>query len=241
MLSISGSVGWNGVNREEDVALVRARLVELGFDWIQGAAKPGPIFIAAIELFQAIKNGYEVVGGTRVDGRVDPNGDTLRWLNALNAPRWQRMTAESDGLVNSEAQQLDDHHDFGTSWLDATISDAARRYQQAWRATTSAAPIAVNDASLPRGGRTSSHKGHQTGLMCDLRLPRRSGSFGGITTADASYDREAMRAQLTALRAQPLVEDIFLNDDVLIAEGLCTPLAKHDDHVHVKIRPPPRQ
>jgi hypothetical protein len=240
MLSISNSVGRSGSNLELDVAAVRQRLVELGFTWVGEATKPGPIFISTIELFQSIKNGYEVIGGTKVDGRIDPNGDTILWLNALNAPRWQRMTAESEGIVNFEAQQLGDHHDFGTSWLDRTICDAARRYQQDWRAGKNAAPIAVNDASLPQGGRTPSHKGHQTGLMCDLRLPCKDGGSGNITTADASYDRETMRAQMIALRAEPLVEEIFLNDHVLIAAGLCESLVKHDDHAHVKIRPPAR-
>jgi hypothetical protein len=240
MLSISGSVGKNGQNDPADVARVRARLVELGFEWIGNDTKAGPSFIKAIELFQSIKNGQDFVGGSRVDGLIDPNGETLAWLNALNAPRWQRMTAEGVGFINSEAQQLDDQHDFGTSWLDDTIKGAARRYEIEWRSGRTAAPIAVNDTSLPRGGDTPAHKGHETGLVCDLRLPHVNGTFGGLVTSDANYDRNAMRAQLVAFRAEPLVDLIFLNDDVLIAEDLCRPLAGHDNHAHIEIRPPRR-
>jgi hypothetical protein len=241
MLSISGSVGKDGLNRPEDVALIRQKLVALGFDWIASATNAGPELVSTILLFQSIKEGLEVVGATpNADGRVDVNGDTLAWLNAVNAPRWMRMTPEGVGFLNWEAKQLDDDHDFGTSWLDETVRAAARIYEERWRRKHDAAPIVVNDTSRPRGGPTPSHKGHQTGLLCDIRLPRLGGLSGGITTQDATYDRHAMRAQLHSLRDQSRVSSILLNDDLLISEGLCLPCVGHDDHAHVKIQPPQR-
>lgn len=241
MLTILRSVGQGGVNAPGDVAKVRARLVELGLDWIGGATTAGPEFIKAIRLFQAIKEGLDVVSGTKIDGRVDPNGETLKWLNAVNAPRWVRMTRDGVGFVNHEAFDGDDGHDFGTSWLDDSIKAAAARYEADFRSGhPGATAIAVNDASLPRGGDTPLHQGHETGLVADLRLPRKDRKFGGITTTSALYDREVARAQLQAFHTVPLLQHIFLNDDVLIAEGLCRPLGGHDNHVHIEIRPPTR-
>lgn len=240
-LVISKSVGAGGANLAADVKAVRARLVELGFSWVAGATDVGPKFVNAIRLFQAIKGGYDIVNVTRVDGRVDPNGDTLRWLNAKNAPRWVRMTPQAKGLFNYEATQVDDGHDYGTTWLDEMLIAAGQAYANAWLVShPTAPPITVNDASLPEGGDTPAHKGHETGLVCDLRLPRKDGKAGGIKTTSASYDRDTMRAQLEALRAQPLFDVAFLNDDALIQEGLCRPLGGHDDHVHVEIKAPDR-
>lgn len=69
--TLSSSVGKNGVNHPEDVAVVRARLVALGFDWIVGATNAGPAFIAAIELFQSIKAGRDVGLCTPLAGHDD--------------------------------------------------------------------------------------------------------------------------------------------------------------------------
>jgi hypothetical protein len=49
-----------------------------------------------------------------------------------------------------------------------------------------------------------------------------------------------MRALLSAFRAQPLVRRVVFNDPVLIAEGLCTAVAGHEDHAHVEITSPAR-
>ena len=177
-----------------------------------------------------------------VDGRIDPNGDTLRWLNARNAPRWQRMTERGPGFVNFEAQQHDDNHDFGTDWLDETIIAAAQRYESHRSSTGERrSPMAINDVSVPRGGFTPDHAGHETGLACDLRLPTIEGGHGGVKTTDSRYDSEAMRQQLIAFRQIPGVQLIFLNDDRLIDEELCRPLAGHDHHAHIQIRPPQRR
>src|SRR2546430_9100911 len=46
---------------------------------------------------------------------------------------------------------------------------------------------------------------HQTGMCCDLRVPRTDGTAPGNTTLhDPTYDRDAMRAMLGAFRAEPL-------------------------------------
>ena len=92
-INIERSVGLGGANQPVDVIAVKSKLIELGFDWLTADAVMGPVTIKTIQLFQAIKNGFNRVGDPRNDGRVDVGGDTLKWLNASNAPRWQQMPA----------------------------------------------------------------------------------------------------------------------------------------------------
>lgn len=241
-IDIQNSVGSQGVNNSDDVRAVKTRLIELGFDWLGSEGvidKVDQLTINTIKLFQTIKTGINVITG---DGRVDANGDTLKWLQAANAPRWQVMPAGSpaEGFKNDELADKSDKHDFGTSWLADTLKDTGGRYKTDFLTAHTAALLSLNDASLPRGGFTGAHKGHQAGLACDIRLPKRDGTVGGVVVGQTAYDRNAMRAMLTAFLAQPLAGRIFLNDPVLRDEGLCSFEAGHENHAHLQIKAPER-
>jgi hypothetical protein len=84
------------------------------------------------------------------------------------------------------------------------------------------------------------HATHETGLSCDVRLPRKNGQSGGITVGQASYDRKAMRAMILAFRKQTLASRVLLSDQVLVAEGLCMAAQGHLNHAHFEVRPPAR-
>jgi hypothetical protein len=242
-INIQDSVGSGGANRPDDVSAVKTRLVELGFDWLAAEGvidRVDKLTIDAIKLFQTIKTGVNTITG---DGRVDVNGDTLKWLQASNAPRWQTMPAGSkeDGFVNDELADHSDNHDFGTSWLADTLHGAGAKYKADFLSShPNAAVLSINDTSLPRGGPTPAHATHQSGLASDIRLPHRDGSVGGITVLAAAYDRTAMRAMLNAFLAQPLAKRVLLNDSVLIGEGLCSHAVGHDNHAHFEAKPPAR-
>ena len=238
-INLSGSVGRGGVNRPEDVRVIKQRFRELGFDFLgynDNQVDKGTI--EAIKLFQAIIKGYSRV--SNVDGRIDVYATTHRFLQAVNAPKWQLMPKEGKGFVNYERlHQPDDHHDFGTDWMAKTIEGAGKSYEANFRtAHPQAAPIAINDVSLPHGGDTPDHSGHETGLACDVILPHKNGNYGGITWKSSSYDRPAMRAMLKAIRAQTLVSRVFFNDTTLIREKLCQRARGHDNHAHFEIKPP---
>jgi hypothetical protein len=242
--SIAGSVGSGGVNNPADVKTIVARLNSLGFDWAgdpsNGSIKTSTIL--AIKLFQSIVNGSETVND--VDGRIDVNGFTLSWLQASNAPRWITMppSNEANGLYNYEQEQTDDDHDFGTDWLATAIIEIAKSYQTTYRNNhNGSAPIAINDASQPHGGDTPDHRGHETGMMFDLLLPKKGGQFGGITVNSSEYDRKATKAMLIAINNHPLFKVAYLNDDDLIDEGLCGFAGGHDNHIHFQISPPTRR
>lgn len=238
-MALQGSVGKSGVNHAQDVKLIKQRLHTLGYSWVDPSnSRVDTGTIAAIRLFQSIISGRSTVQG---DGRVDVGAFTHQWLQAANAPRWQIMpkTDLSIGFANHERDQTHDDHDFGTSWLAETILDIAKTYQINYRnANPSAAPFAMNDVSQPHGGDTPDHSGHETGLMCDVLLPRKGGKFGGIYWWSAEYDRDATRALLKVIRAHKLVRAVFFNDSKLRAEGLCTFARGHDHHIHFEIHPP---
>jgi hypothetical protein len=241
--TIHNSVGAGGVNNPDDVRALKTRLIELGFDWLATEGQIDRVdqsTIDTIKLFQTIKQGLNTITG---DGRVDVNGDTLKWLQASNAPRWQLMPAGSpeEGFVNDELADHSDHHDFGTNWLADTLRAAGAKYKADFLSLhPNAALLSINDTSLPRGGNTPAHATHESGLASDIRLPRKDGGVGGITVAQTAYDRSAMRAILRAFLAQPLARRALLNDSTLRAEGLCSFAAGHDNHAHLEVKPPPR-
>ncbi|MEZ5426046.1 MAG: N-acetylmuramoyl-L-alanine amidase [Pyrinomonadaceae bacterium] len=244
VFDIGESVGKSGKNKEADILAVKKRLISLGYDWLTPDKTVSNVFIAAIKLFQTIISGKNSISG---DGRIDVGGNTFKWLGAINAPRWQTMPAGSaaEGFFNFELTDTADKHDFGTDWMADAIKAAGGHYRDNYlKAHPSAALLTVNDVSLPHGGDTPDHAGHEAGLACDLQLPRTDGKAGGINltkTSDLSlYDRDAARAVLQALRAQTAVSRIFLNDNVLIKEGLCVWADGHDHHIHFEIKPPDR-
>ncbi len=264
IISITDSVGEGGENLAADVLTVHARLSGLGFPVPAFPENPteeqiramgtNAEFVHAVRLFQGVKNGLEKVGLPQNDGRVDPGGDTLAWLNAKNAPLWIMMPAGSNegGYYNFEvSESTADHFDYGTSWLAQTLVDAGDHYFDAYRNSNTAPPITANDASIPKGGPAVKatdptkleHKGHQCGMSIDLRLPRTDGTAPGNTRTNRTgdnYSSTTMRAMLEALHAQPLFKNALLNDDELIQANLCSFADGHYDHAHINIKPPAR-
>lgn len=236
--SLSASVGNRGENRNEDVRALKEHLVDLGFDWLTVNETVDDALRRVINLVQSMRAGRNSLRG---DGRVDVPGPTYEWLRAANAPRWQIMPQgdRADGFFNFELTDPTDDHEFGAAWMADTIREAGAWYRDRYLGNQpDAALLTINDVSLPRGGNTPDHSGHETGLACDLRLPRQDGTAPGETTyRHPQYDRDAMRAMLRAVRAQPKVTRILFNDAALIREGLCQRSAGHDDHAHFEIAP----
>ncbi|MEL6334923.1 MAG: hypothetical protein AAFQ76_20330, partial [Cyanobacteria bacterium J06626_26] len=184
-LALSVSVGSGGANRSSDVKLVRDRLVALGYDFAAGSSINN--LIQAIQLFQSAISGVTALRG---DGRVDVGGRTQGFLQAANAPRWMRMPGQGVGFYNVEVlDQPGDSHDYGIDWISNVIRAAGIHYELAYRKNRSdVAPMAINDVSLPKGGRTPDHAGHQSGNAGDIVLPHKGGKFGGTRWSNSNYD-----------------------------------------------------
>ncbi|MFL6331778.1 MAG: N-acetylmuramoyl-L-alanine amidase [Pyrinomonadaceae bacterium] len=242
---LGDSVGRGGKNKGDDIGALKERLVELGLNWLKPDRSVDADTIDAINLIQSVVGGHadERVTG---DGLVSVPGQTYRWLQASNAPRWQLMPAGSpaEGFDNVELTDTGDNHDFGTKWMADSLKAAAAHYRDNFLNTHPKSTLmTINDVSLPRGGDTPDHHGHERGMACDLRLPRTDGTAPGATKFNhPKYDQAAARAMLQALRAQPLHSHIFFNDPVLVGEGLCHKPSPtdhvHDDHIHFAIKPP---
>lgn len=240
-LNLKGSVGKKGKNQPNDVLAVKNRLADLGFP-VTRDSLVNPDTIHIIKLFQSIIKGETVIVG---DGTIDLDGPTLPFLQAANAPQWLEMPKGSpaEGFINHDNLQ-GHNHDFGTSWMIEMIQASAQLYLNTYLAShPSAALIQTNDLSKPRGGITSVHATHQTGLSCDIRLPRKDGQSGGIVYTDSQYDQDAMRAMLKAIQNQSksAIKRLLFNDNTLIDEDLCVFARGHDDHAHIDIIPPPPQ
>lgn len=236
--TLTGSVGDGGKNNAADVTALRDRLVDLGYAWLTGGSGVDADLKYTINLIQSIRAGRDDLRG---DGRVDVPGKTYEWLRAANAPRWQTMPAGGAGLgfFNFELADTSDTHDFGTDWMATTVEDAGVWYRDNHLAAhSSATTLTINDVSLERGGDTPDHSGHETGLSCDCRLPRIDGNSGGVThSSTGTYDQDATRAMLQAIRHQPMVTRVLFNDRDLIREGLCKTASGHDDHFHFDVGP----
>ncbi|HBB34350.1 MAG TPA: muramidase (flagellum-specific) [Cyanobacteria bacterium UBA8803] len=243
VINLTKSVGLGVVNNNPgEVKAVKQRLRDLGYTWVGNldSVTIDTGTVKAIKLFQSIINGRSTI---QADGRIDVNEFTHRWLQAANAPRWIAMPPSDPviGFVNFEREQTHDNHDFGTHWLADTILAIAKDYQSSHRDSHAhAAPFVINDVSVPHGGDTPDHAGHETGLMCDVLLPKQGGSFGGINWFDANFDRSATRALLKSIHKQKLVRAVFFNDTILRGEKLCTFDHGHDNHIHFEINPPVR-
>ncbi len=236
-LSLSSSVGQGGKNAPQDVMAVKNRLADLGFPIVRDSTVNSNT-VSVIKLFQSIIKGETVVVG---DGRIDVNGPTHKFLQAANAPRWLEMPngSPAEGFMNTDDRN-GDNHDFGVNWMIETIQAAGQIYLTHLSSHPNAALISTNDISKPQGGATDQHDTHESGLSCDIRLPRKDGKAGGIEWDDPKFDRDAMRAMLKAIRGQTKykISRILFNDKILMAEGLCLEASGHDNHAHIDIVPP---
>ena len=106
---------------------------------------------------------------------------------------------------------------------------------------SSAALLTVNDTSLPRGGDTPCHATHEAGLCCDIRLPRKNGTVGGITVASADYDRAAMRAMINAFHQPAAREPRIVKRSGFGKRRLMPAAQGHLNHAHFEVHPPARQ
>jgi len=247
-VELSASVGHKGVNATADVLAVQMRLAQLGMYWVRLDGDMGEITKNAIRLFQAMKNGDEVVSDANQDGRVDVNGDTIRWMNAANAPRWGLMPTggQALGFTNRDIlAQPDDRYDWGSSWMGEVISAAGLDYLKSWinspDGNANSDLLTINDVSLPQGDNNTDHAGHEAGMQADITLPSKDNTVGSTIANTANFDRDAMRAMLVALHNTGRIDAAYLNDPTLISEGLCTAHPDHDNHLHIALSPPPRE
>jgi len=95
-------------------------------------------------------------------------------------------------------------------------------------------PFAVGDVSRRGGGPFPPHKSHRTGRDVDFRPLRKDGQNLPCTWRDALYSRDLTGELCKLIRQQHPTALIFFNDPALVKGWFCSPLAGHDNHLHVR-------
>jgi hypothetical protein len=240
---INGSVGAGGENVAGDVRTVQDLLNRAAGAGLEVDGVCGSLTTGAISDFQKGFTG-------RPDGRVDPDGLTLRKLNtavadgrtptghperppAQGAPAapgggptsGTRLTALGNGKGFYSYSKPD--RQFGTDALLAVLRDVGVRL------ATSGLEYGVGDLSFEQGGAISPHKTHTSGHHADLRPIRTDKNHAPTAVGDPTYDRDATRALVESLQAQSAVTQILFNDSDI-------PGVKHwpahDNHLHIQVR-----
>jgi hypothetical protein len=263
-LLLTGSVGSGSAkggkphNDPTDVAAVRDRLVELGYDWISGATTgTEKDFIRAIKLFQSICKGSGKLD--QGDGRVDPEGNTHRWLAAENAPGWVRIFGASGIGWQCTSDFLEDNGGFTTTWMRDALNAAGIAYRAqlvtlgiatmgiGLLAAKDSPPMWVRECSPRKGGNAVGHASHETGLDVDMRLPLMAPDhtkwtdLGGNGFKSKKFNRMAAEMQLKAINLAMNPHIVLFNDPEFIRARLCTKYPNHDQHFHIRIKSPARK
>ena len=132
---------------------------------------------------------------------------------------------------------------WGTDRLVALVERVAAELQAAH---PDAAPLLIGDLSRPHGGPFGKsygglgHDSHQNGLDVDVYYPRRDGVPRGAWRP-SQVDRELSQELVDRFVAAG-AQRIFVGPRVGLKgpRRIVSALIHHDDHLHVRIRPPPR-
>ena len=240
---INGSVGSGGDNGADDVRIVQDLLNRAAGAGLDVDGDCGPRTVGAITEYQ---KGFTA----RPDGRVDPEGLTLRKLRAAVAdgrtPSGQPERPPAQGgpaapgggaSTGTRLQPLGSgkgcysyskpERQFGSEPLLAALRDVGARLARA------GLEYGIGDLSFEQGGAISPHKTHTSGHHADLRPLRTDGSHGPTSIGDSSYSRDSTRILVEALQSQPVVNQILFNDSEI-------PGVKHwpahDNHLHIHVR-----
>lgn len=95
-------------------------------------------------------------------------------------------------------------------------------------------PISIGQISHKGGGSFfPPHHQHQHGVEADMRPLRKDGQDLHTTFDSPDYSRDLTREFVQLLRANAKVHRVFFNDPKLMAEGLTSHAAGHNDHLHL--------
>ncbi|MEQ7125398.1 peptidoglycan-binding protein [Actinopolymorpha sp. B11F2] len=239
--TIHASVGAGGTNEADDVRVVQDLLNRAADASLDVDGDCGPKTKAAIA-------DYQKSFLRRPDGRVDPDGQTLRRLvdqaqtagskssqpvaqagpstptgGPTSGTRLQPITSARGWYAYSSSDRQ-----FGTQAMITVLLDVAARLHRA------GLEYGVGDISFERGGAMSPHKTHTAGQHADLRPIRTDGAHRPTSVGDPTYSRENTRVLVEALRANSAVTQILFSDEAHI-EGVKN-YAGHHNHLHIRVR-----
>jgi Putative peptidoglycan binding domain/Penicillin-insensitive murein endopeptidase len=244
---ISYSVGVGGNNRRDDVQAVQDLLNDRGGASLNPDGICGPATVAAIRKYQSTFMG-------RPDGRVEPNGATIRRLSgggSASAPGGSAAGAPAGGSpasapavsASSRFEQLPQSNargyysystpakQYGTSKLVGVLKDVGVAL------ASEQLEMGVGDLSLSEGGDLPPHKTHRDGNHVDLRPIRSDRKRLPVAISDPIYDAKPTLRLVELLAARSEVRSILFNDSTMKGVGgKVQPWAGHDNHLHVRMQ-----
>ena len=102
-----------------------------------------------------------------------------------------------------------------------------------WSATEGR-QFGIGNISLANGARFAPHRSHRSGLEVDIRPLRLDGAHTPVSYKSREYDRPATRRLVSLILESGMASKVMFNDPHI--PGI-RPLAGHDDHIHVEVRP----
>ena len=202
-VNITGSVGASGDNNDIDEYRVQQRLRYLNFRGqgneevvVDGSA--GTVTQQAIRLFQAATQ-EDGLGSPHhntffVDGRVDVEFRTRRWLNSPLAPFWQELRSDLRSPTEFEDES------FGTSWATGAIEHAVQERPELLRTGAESFGL-INLTEYPDNGPTThTSPDHKSGVSIDWTLEESSlvGPGTGVNPIDFSEPFDLNQANITS-------------------------------------------
>lgn len=226
---IHAPVGAGATNTPADVRVVQNLLNRATNSALAVDGDCGPRTREAITAFQA---GFL----RQPDGRIDPDGPTMRRLAAAahertgtprsdpdptNTPRLEALPHGSGFYRYSPADRQ-----YGTDQLLRAILDTgATLHRQGLE-------YGVGDLSFTQGGHMPPHKTHQSGRHADLRPLRNDRAHGPTSIGDPTYSRDATRTLVETLLANSSVRRVLFNDTEI--PGVRT-FPGHHNHLHIEV------
>ncbi|MGI4876237.1 MAG: N-acetylmuramidase family protein [Janthinobacterium lividum] len=122
MATISGSVGTGGKNDPKDVSTVQEMLTRYA-EWLAPAAVPpasGKCDQTTIDAITAFQRDPGALSAP--DGRVDPNGFTLRWLSRGKIPRRQHPIFVDGPVAHVAGPPSDADYDAAAKKLGSDVA-----------------------------------------------------------------------------------------------------------------------
>ncbi len=222
MAGLTGSVGSRGRNRRADVVVVQRLLNR----WLKNIGLDGPLIedglagrktVLAIVEFQG-----RVVGMDEPDGRVDPDGTTLKLLKSgqLSLKLLPKTGVGYYGYGVGKKR-------YGTAATLASIKRVAKSMDAV------GISVGVGNISYKAGGPMRPHASHQRGVDVDFRPLRIDTLKKPVTIDDASYSAANTKVLVRALKHESNVDIILFNDDSIRGVKFWT---GHDNHLHVRFK-----
>lgn len=230
MVSISASVGKNGVNKQADVEAIQ-NLLNQAIAKENDASQKSLVVdkrIGQNTINTIIRFQKNIVGMVKPDGKIDPNGSTLKklevYVSSDNTSLIQLPKSGNGYYVYTTSDKL-----WGTKECINSITAAAKSFKDNHNIT-----IGIGDISFGDKREMFPHKSHRKGLNIDIRPLRKDGKHLPISIHDKDhYSQELTKALVEILQNDSNLKSILFNDSGI--SGV-KQWAGHHNHLHVSFK-----